>query len=175
MGPALFLIGLAINTVGWLMVVWIAFKESVGWGIACLLVPLAYIVFVITHWQDARKGFFTALGGMAILLFSVVAMPSPPKTVPQPAQQPPQQQQAAMVPDTTTHATFESVTRQLPDPQPAPAPRVEEPVQPLLTQVWADNQTRMYYPKDCAKHPENAYLLAKSVATAQGFKAAPCK
>jgi hypothetical protein len=161
-------IGLVISLVGSVMVISRAFRESVLWGLGCIFVPFVYIIFVITHWEDSRKGFMTGLAGTALFFLGVLVTPSPQKHVPQPAQA-----QASMVPATTTHATFESINA--PPPQPPPVTQTEEPVQPVFAQVWADNRTRVYYPKDCASRPENAYLLAKSVATSQGFKAAACK
>ena len=170
MGPALFVVGIVISLVGSVMVLSRAFRESVLWGLGCIFVPFVYIIFVVTHWQDTRKGFFTALAGTALFFLGGMMTPAPQKQVTQPAQE-----QASMVPATTTHATFEQVTARAPEPAPAPVTQAEEPPQPVFAQVWADSRARVYYPKDCATHPEYAYLLAKSVATAQGFKAAQCK
>jgi hypothetical protein len=163
-------VGIVISLVGSIMVIVRAFRESVLWGLGCLLVPFVYLIFVITHWQDSKKGFLIGIAGTALFFLGSMMTPAPQKHVPQPAQE-----QASMTPATTTHATFEQVTARAPEPAPAPVTPAEEPVQPVFAQVWADNVTRVYYPRDCAKHPENAYLLAKSVATSQGFKAVPCK
>jgi hypothetical protein len=167
-GPALFVLGLVVSLVGSLMVIWRAFRESVLWGLGCLFVPFVYLIFVIQHWEDTKKGFLIGISGTVIVFASIALTPPIHKQVPQPAQE-----QAAMV-ATTTHATFESVTARAPEP--APVPRyTEEPVQPVFAKVWADSGTRLYYPRDCATHPENAFLLAKSAATSQGFKPAKCK
>jgi hypothetical protein len=168
-GPAIFVLGLVVSLVGSLMVIWRAFRESVLWGLGCLFVPFVYLIFVIQHWQDTKKGFLIGIGGSVIAFASIALTPPIHKQVPQPAQE-----QAAMV-ATTTHATFESVTTSPRAPAPPPVTQMEEPVQPVFAQVWADNRTRLYYPRDCAKHPENAFLLAKSAATSQGFKPAKCK
>lgn len=48
----------------WLLVV--AFKESIGWGICCLLIPFASLVFVITHWPIAKKPFLYSLVGAVV-------------------------------------------------------------------------------------------------------------
>lgn len=170
MGPAIFVVGLVISLIGWVMVIWLAFRESVLWGLACLFIPFAYFIFAITHWADAKKGFLTGVAGTALFFFGLAVTPAPTKQVPQPAQE-----QASMIPAaTTTHATFEQVTAHAPEPAPAPVVQ-EEPVQPVFAQVWADNRTKLFYPRDCATRPEHAYLLSKSVATSQGYKAAPCK
>ena len=170
MGPALLVVGLLVSLVGWIMVVSLAFRESILWGLGTIFVPFVYFIFAVTHWEIAKKGFLIGVTGSVMFIASVALTPAPKKIVPQPAQE-----QASMVPVTTTHATFEQVTARAPEPVSAPVTQTEEPIQPLFAQVWADNRTRLYYDKDCAKRPENAYLLAKSVATSQGFKPGVCK
>jgi hypothetical protein len=166
-GTALFLIGLLVSLVGWVMVISHAFRESVLWGLGCIFVPFVYLIFAITHWEDSKKGFLIGIGGAAIVLLGVLMTPTR-KHVPSPVQE-----QASVV-ETTTHATFESINTPPPQPAPAPAAQVEERAQPVFAQVWVDNRTRLYYTKECA-HPENAYLTARSAAVSQGFKAANCK
>jgi hypothetical protein len=167
-GPALFVLGLVVSLVGCVMVVSLAFRKSVLWGLGTIFVPFVYLIFAITHWDDAKKGFLTGVSGAAIVMLSILFTPAPRKHVPEPVQE-----QASVV-ATTTHATFESINT--PPPQPVPPPVTqEEPAQPVFAQVWADNRARLYYPKECAQHPDNAYLLARSVAISQGYKAAQCK
>jgi hypothetical protein len=48
----------------WLLVQ--AFQIGLGWGLACLLLPVAQIVFVIKHWSEAGKPFLVSLGGAAV-------------------------------------------------------------------------------------------------------------
>jgi hypothetical protein len=64
------LIGLAGSI--WLIVK--AFQESVGWGIAVLLVPFANLVFAIKHWGVAKKPFLLSLVG-GLLSLVIVAAP----------------------------------------------------------------------------------------------------
>jgi hypothetical protein len=63
---ALFYVGWAIGFVGaiWLLVV--AFKKSVGWGIASLLIPFANVVFAFMNWQDSKKPFLVMVGGIVL-------------------------------------------------------------------------------------------------------------
>ena len=57
-----------------------AFKTSVGWGLASLLIPLAIFVYVFKHW-DATKtpfirwaiSFVVMLVGTAISVFGVMS------------------------------------------------------------------------------------------------------
>ena len=169
MGIALALIGLIAYLVGWVWVVIIAFRENLWWGLGVFFVPLVAIYFVITHWDEAKKAFITTVAGVVLFVAGAMATPSRPRPT---IVQQPQQQQASIIPATTTHATFDSVVRQTPEPPSRPV-QIEEPPQPVFAQVYADNKTKLYYPKDCANHPANAYLLAKSVAVSQGFKPAP--
>ena len=66
-------LGMILNVVGavvalaggiWLLVV--AFKESILWGIGCLLVPCVGLVFAIMHWEKAKKPFLIELAGVAL-------------------------------------------------------------------------------------------------------------
>ncbi|MCG3150499.1 MAG: hypothetical protein PCFJNLEI_03985 [Verrucomicrobiae bacterium] len=42
-----------------------AFLVHVGWGLACLFLPLAQLVFLCCHWREGRKPFFVSLAGLA--------------------------------------------------------------------------------------------------------------
>ena len=51
--------------------VWIlirAFQESVLWGLACLFVPGASVVFFVMHWQDTKIAGGLWLGGAALIV-----------------------------------------------------------------------------------------------------------
>jgi hypothetical protein len=42
-----------------------------------------------------------------------------------------------------------------------------------VTQVYAHNASRLYYPEDCHARPEKAYKVARTLAIKQGFTLAP--
>jgi len=45
----------------------IAFKRSVGWGLAVLFIPFAFIVFAVKNWTEAKVPFLVNLGsGVAV-------------------------------------------------------------------------------------------------------------
>jgi hypothetical protein len=73
-GMVVMFVGVAIAVIGgiWLLVV--AFQESVGWGIACLLIPFVSLVFVIMHWDKAKKPFLVNLLGAAIIIVGGAAL-----------------------------------------------------------------------------------------------------
>ena len=86
-GTGLFVVGIMAALVGWIMIVIAAFRVSAGWGVGSLLIPLIALIFVVTHWQDSRRGFFTGLGGIAIFIFGSLITPShakPPEQKPVP-------------------------------------------------------------------------------------------
>ncbi len=71
---------------GFFEIIIAAFKESVVWGLVALLVPLGKLIFLSTHWEQAKKGFFKILISiglyalsiaMAFLLSSMIGVPMP--------------------------------------------------------------------------------------------------
>jgi len=65
-GMLLAIVGAVIGLVGGIMLLIVAFKENIGWGIACILIPCLTIVFAIMHWEKAKKPFLIELVGAAI-------------------------------------------------------------------------------------------------------------
>ena len=57
----------------WLLVV--AFKTSVWWGLGSLLIGPVALVFVIMHWQVAKKPFLIQLVGVAICAIGILMAP----------------------------------------------------------------------------------------------------
>lgn len=62
-------IGGILYLCGWVMLMVLAFKKSLGWGLVILLlswliVPL--IVFLIKYWDEARIGFMIMVGGLVV-------------------------------------------------------------------------------------------------------------
>jgi FtsH-binding integral membrane protein len=71
----LLVIGLALFVVGGFMFLVAAFRESVLWGIGCILLPIVQLFFLIVHWQEAKKPFAIQLLGIGILV--VISMLEP--------------------------------------------------------------------------------------------------
>ena len=63
-------VGLILLIVGGIWFIVEAFRESILWGIAVILLPIVDIVFLILHWRRAREPFFLQLWGVAIILIS---------------------------------------------------------------------------------------------------------
>jgi hypothetical protein len=64
----LVLIGLALVLFGTLTFLVATFRESVLWGIACLVLPFASLAFLIIHWTKAKDPFFLQLYGIAFII-----------------------------------------------------------------------------------------------------------
>ncbi|MEN8162911.1 MAG: hypothetical protein ABFS37_02185 [Acidobacteriota bacterium] len=54
----------------WLLV--IAFRESAVWGLACLFIPLAVVVYALKFWDEAKMPFFGILAGSFLGVFGGV-------------------------------------------------------------------------------------------------------
>jgi|GEM_PF-645918 len=60
------IVGSIILLIGLLILLIQAFKQSVLWGLAVLLIPFAGIVFAIRFWEEARNGFLVFIVGLLI-------------------------------------------------------------------------------------------------------------
>jgi thiol:disulfide interchange protein len=77
MGSFLSAIGVAILVVGNIWFVINAFRVSILWGLGCLFLPFVSLFFLITNWDAARRPFWTALLGGALLFGGALITPRP--------------------------------------------------------------------------------------------------
>jgi len=68
MGIVLLVLGIGCCVVGGIWLLITAFQESVGWGVACLLLPIVGLIFVFLHWEDAKKPFLISVAGNLLLI-----------------------------------------------------------------------------------------------------------
>jgi uncharacterized membrane protein len=61
-------IGILIVVIGAIGFLIAAFRESILWGLGCLLISPVSIVFLFMHWPEAKNPFFLQLAGLAIFL-----------------------------------------------------------------------------------------------------------
>ena len=66
-------IGGVICFVGGIMFLVAAFRVHVGWGLAVLLIPFASLVFLFTHWQDAKLPFLVQIAGAVLALAAAMS------------------------------------------------------------------------------------------------------
>jgi len=67
--------GAIIATVGTLLLLIAAFRQSILWGLAVLFAPLGNVVFACRHWTEARTGFMASIIGAAICLGGAYTIP----------------------------------------------------------------------------------------------------
>lgn len=60
---------------GGIMTLIAAFRQNVWWGIACLLIGPASLIFTILHWAEAKKGFFLSIVGLAFVISGFATSP----------------------------------------------------------------------------------------------------
>ena len=65
-------VGIGIIVIGGLGFLIAAFKESILWGIGCILLSPVSIVFLVLHWEEAKNPFLLQLVGIGLLLGSTV-------------------------------------------------------------------------------------------------------
>ncbi len=67
-GDILVTIGVVLLVIGGLMLVVATFREGMGWGIfQFLFAPISTLFFLLSHWTEGKKGFFTQLVGVVLM------------------------------------------------------------------------------------------------------------
>jgi hypothetical protein len=81
LGLVLFVVGMIISLVGSIWFLVVAFKESLLWGLGCLIVPFVGLFFLISHWNEAAKPFGISFGGGLLMVIGIALMgPQQPVT-----------------------------------------------------------------------------------------------
>ncbi len=75
MGIVLLGIGVVVGLVGGIMLLIKAFQASVWWGLGSLFVPFVSLIFVISHWQVAKKPFLISLISVPFVVVGMTMMP----------------------------------------------------------------------------------------------------
>ncbi len=60
----------SIGAGGWLLI--LAFRENIGWGLACLFIPFAALAFVLKYWEESKKPFLYSLASTTMAVIGVV-------------------------------------------------------------------------------------------------------
>jgi uncharacterized membrane protein len=68
LGMVLSLVGSLAMLVFSIQILITAFKTSVGWGLASLLLPFAIFVFVAKNWEATKTPFLRSLAAMAVVV-----------------------------------------------------------------------------------------------------------
>lgn len=75
LGMILFAIGGIIALIGGVWFLIVAFQESVLWGIGCVIIPFVSLIFLVIHWEDAKKPFLVQLAWYLPLLLGSFLIP----------------------------------------------------------------------------------------------------
>lgn len=70
----LLFVGAVVAIVGAVWFLAVAFEEHVLWGLACLFVPLAGVVFLVLHWRRQWRPLAVALAGKVVALLGIAAL-----------------------------------------------------------------------------------------------------
>jgi hypothetical protein len=70
MSEILMFIGLGIFILGGIAFLIAAFRTSVLWGFSCLFIAPVQIIYLVGHWDDAKKPFFIQIVGAAVMCVS---------------------------------------------------------------------------------------------------------
>ena len=62
------MIGFGLSLVAYVWIVVLAFNNSPGWGVACLLCGLAQLIYVIQYWGECENPVMCWGGGILCLL-----------------------------------------------------------------------------------------------------------
>jgi hypothetical protein len=65
LGLALLGLGIVVYLVGAIWLAVAAFRVRLMWGFLVLLVPFAFIAFLVHYWNEGKRPFFVGLGGLA--------------------------------------------------------------------------------------------------------------
>lgn len=68
MGDLLIILGGIVALVGHIMVLLVAFRVSILWGLGCLCIPLIGLIFIITHFEESKGALYAYLLGIALQL-----------------------------------------------------------------------------------------------------------
>jgi FtsH-binding integral membrane protein len=70
-------LGLLISLVGGIWFLVKAFQQHIGWGLCCMFVPFASLVYLIKYWNDAKKPFLISLVGTVLAVGGSLLAPKP--------------------------------------------------------------------------------------------------
>jgi hypothetical protein len=68
----LLLIGWLVSLVGGIMLLIVAFKENILWGLGCIFVPFVALIFIVMHWEASKKPFFIELAGAVLVIIGIL-------------------------------------------------------------------------------------------------------
>jgi hypothetical protein len=68
----LLFLGWLVSIVGGIMLLVVAFKESILWGLGCIFIPFVALIFIVMHWEQSKKPFFIELAGAVLVIIGII-------------------------------------------------------------------------------------------------------
>ena len=72
------ILGFILSVVGGIWFLVAAFKVNIKWGLLCLFLAPAQLVFLFKHWKEARKPFAVGLLAIVVIFVGVFLMVEEP-------------------------------------------------------------------------------------------------
>ena len=66
----LLMLGVIMSVIGAIWFYIVVFSESLLWGLLCLFIPFASLIFFITHFEDSAKPLGLVVLGTILVLFT---------------------------------------------------------------------------------------------------------
>lgn len=63
-------IGIALIVIGGIGFLIAAFKESILWGLGCIIFPVIQLVFLVMHWREAKNPFLLQVVGIVAVIIA---------------------------------------------------------------------------------------------------------
>jgi len=67
--------GILVSLVGYVMFLVAAFGEGILWGILCFFFWPVQLLFLVTHWYNARKAFLVQVVGIGMIVAGALLEP----------------------------------------------------------------------------------------------------
>ncbi len=62
-------LGMALNLIGFIWILILAFNTHIGWGFACFFVPpIAILLYSFNNWKTTYIPFFVFVGGSVLMI-----------------------------------------------------------------------------------------------------------
>lgn len=74
-GSILIVLGMIVSIFGGIWLLIEAFKTNIWWGLGCLFISFISLVFIIMHFDVAKKPFFISLAGTVIMIIGSLLVP----------------------------------------------------------------------------------------------------
>ena len=74
LASVLYLVGAIIALVYSVLFLVEAFKVHVGWGLGCIFVPFVSLIFLIMHWDVAKRPFLRSLLAIPFYVIAVILL-----------------------------------------------------------------------------------------------------